>query len=72
MIVYTFFIYENVYFTFQGVFIVKMFGNFVLWENIELCMLGEDSILTIGEIRSGGLRVRWVDERERGRAGEGC
>ena len=36
MLVYTFFIYENVYFTFQGVFIVKMFGNFVSWEYIEL------------------------------------
>ena len=48
MIVYTFFIYENVYFTFQGVFIVMMFGNFVLWEYIELRRLGEDSILTIG------------------------
>ena len=36
MIVYTFFIYENVYFTFQWVFIVKMFGNFVSWEYIEL------------------------------------
>ena len=72
MIVYTFFIYENVYFTFQWVFIVKMFGNFVLWENIELRRLGEDSILTIGEIRSGGLRVCWVDERRRGRTREGC
>ena len=27
MIVYTFFIYENVYFTFQGVFIVIWFRN---------------------------------------------
>ena len=36
MIVYTFFIYENVYFTFQEVFIVKMFCNFVSWEYIEL------------------------------------
>ena len=31
-----FFIYENVYFTFQGIVIVMMFGNFVSWEYIEL------------------------------------
>ena len=49
-----------------------MFGNFVLWENIELRREGEDSILTICEIRSGGLRVCWVDEWRRGRTREGC
>ena len=50
MIVYTFFIYGNVYFTFQGVFIVKMFGNLVPREYIELRRKGEDTRLTIGEI----------------------
>ena len=49
-----------------------MFGNLVPREYIELRREGEDSILTIGEIRSGGLRVCWVDERRRGRASEGC
>ena len=58
MIFYTFFIYENVYFTFQWVFVVMMFGNFVSWEYIELRRDGEDTRLTIGEIRSVGLRVR--------------
>ena len=57
---------------FRGYFIVKMFGNFVPREYIELRRDGEDNRLTIGEIRSGGLRVCWVDERRRGRAGEGC
>ncbi|MGP1621745.1 MAG: hypothetical protein ACTTGX_04640 [Candidatus Cryptobacteroides sp.] len=43
---------------FRGYFIVMMFGNFVPWEYIELRREGEDNRLTIGEIRSGGLRVR--------------
>ena len=49
-----------------------MFGNLVPWEYIELRRKGEDNRLTIGEIRSVGLRVRCSDEWRRGRAREGC